>query len=154
MSAILFRNNEQFDVFNLRGDPQVSHSGSGMSVNLAQGQMLQLNLLNERIVAFVSYVGDTPKAQPAPVFDFTSSEMVGVFMSLASIVILALYMLFYAPARLSDADKLLEDRLRRAVITFNPPPPVKKIERTPTPLPKPKNLRVRKLLKRRPNLKR
>jgi hypothetical protein len=135
MSGTLFRNNQQSDVSKLQGDPQVKSSGSSTSIDLEQGQMIQLNLLNDRIVAYVSYVEDTPKAQAAPVLDFTSSEVVGVFMSGASIAILALYMLFYAPANLNDTDKLLEDRLKKAVITFNPPPPITKIEKLPTPPP-------------------
>ena len=149
MSGTLFRNKKKIDVSELQGDPQVKGTGLSTIIALEQGQMLQLNLLNDRIVAFVSYVQDTPKAQTAPVLDFTSSEMVGVFMSAASIVILALYMLFYAPASLNDTDKLLEDRLKRAIITFNPPPLTKKIEKLPTPPPELKKVKKTKVAEKK-----
>jgi len=138
MAGTLYKNGQPTDVAELVGDPQIGSSGSGTTVDLEQGQMLQINLMSDRIVAFVSYVEDAPKAASSPVLDFTSSEIVGVFMSAASIAILALYMLFYAPASLNDTDKLLEDRLKKAVITFNPPP-VAKLDKLPKPPPpKPK----------------
>lgn len=132
MSAVLYKNNQQYELSGLVGDPQISKSGSSTDVNLDQGQMLKLSLLSDRVEAYVRYVEDTPKAKMAPVFDLTSSEIVGFFMSVASIMIVSLYMLFYAPLEINDTDKLLEDRLRKAVITFNPPPPSKKVPQIPT----------------------
>lgn len=132
MSAVIYKNKESYDLSGIVGDPQISKSASRTDVNLDQGQMIKLSLLSDKVEAYIRYVEDAPQAKMAPVFDLTSSEMVGFFMSVASILIVSLYMLFYAPLEINDTDKLLEDRLRKAVITFNPPPPRAKIPEIPT----------------------
>ena len=148
MTGSLIRKGQESKIAQLNEDSQISVSKVGKVVDLDQGQMLRVNLLSDRVVVYVSHVADAPKAQSAPVLGFSSSEMVGIFMSFASILLVALYMLFYAPSDLNDTDKLLEDRLKKAVITFNPPP-VKKIPPKPKPKPKPKVVKKTKVAEKK-----
>jgi len=123
----------------------VSAKAGGAELKLDQGQMVKLNVLGETVCVYVRFVEDTPKAATSPVFDFTSSEAIGIFMSLATIAVLAMYMLFYVPGTLENTEDLLEDRLKKAVITFNPPPRITKVELPkvkPTPIKKPRVTKV------------
>lgn len=113
----------------------IKPSTSGQDLKLDQGQMVKLDLFQDRICTYIRFVEDTPAATKAPVFDFSASELVGIFMSFASVAVIALYMLFYVPSTLDDTEDLLEDRLKKAVITFSPPPRIK-MPKLPPKLPK------------------
>ena len=121
----------------------VKQGGSGYKdLKLDQGQMVKLNALGDTVCVYIRFVEDTPVATTTPVFDFTSSEAIGIFMSIASVAVLAMYMLFYVPSTLDDTQDLLEDRLKKAVITFNPPPKIAQLE-----VPKVKPNLVKKITK-------
>jgi len=123
----------------------ISTHASGSDLKLDQGQMVKLNVLGDTVCVYIRFVEDTPKATTSPVFDFTSSEAIGIFMSLVTVFVLALYMLFYVPGTLENTEDLLEDRLKKAVITFNPPPRIAKVNLpkvAPTPIVKPRVTKV------------
>ncbi len=113
----------------------IKTGASGQELKLDQGQMVKLDLLGDQVSAYIRFVEDTPAAGKTPVFDFTPSEIVGIFMSFASVAVIALYMLFYVPSTLDDTEDLLQDRLKKAVITFTPPPRMK-IPKVQAPIPK------------------
>ncbi len=106
------------------GSALMNSSLGGKELKLDQGQMVKLNLLNGKVLGYIRFVKDTPATIKTSVFDFTTSEAVGIFMSFASVLVIALYMLFYVPSTLDDTEDLLQDRLKKAIITFNPPPKV------------------------------
>lgn len=142
MEAQLYYDNKVDSVENLASQSaMISPNAGGAELKLDQGQMVRLNALGETVCIYIRFVEDTPKAATSPVFDFTSSEAIGIFMSIATIVVLAMYMLFYVPGTLDNTEDLLEDRLKRAVITFNPPPRIAKVDVPkvePTPIVKPR----------------
>lgn len=125
---------------------------SGHHLQLDQGQMVRLNLMSDKVSAYIRFVEDTAEAAKAPVFDFSSSELVGIFMSIVSVLIIALYMLFYVPGTMDNTKDLLEDRLTKAVITFKPPPKITRVEPPkPEPVPpvvKPKVVKVTEVKKK------
>ncbi len=125
----------------------IQSSHRGLELKLNQGQMVKLNLLSNKVFAYIRFVEDTPATGKMPVFDFTTSEAVGIFMSFASVLVIALYMLFYVPSTLENNEDLLKDRLKKAVITFNPPPKIK-ISKKVVPIPKPKKPKVRKIVEK------
>jgi outer membrane biosynthesis protein TonB len=146
MDAQLYYDNKVESVEDFaKHSSMISPNAGGADLKLDQGQMVKLNALGDTVCIYIRFVEDTPKATTSPVFDFTSSEAIGIFMSLATIAILAMYMLFYVPGTLDNTEDLLEDRLKRAVITFNPPPRIAKAELPkvePTPIEKPRITKV------------
>jgi len=146
MDAQLYYDNKVESVESVaKHSSMVNPNASGADLKLDQGQMVKLNALGDTVCIYIRFVEDTPKAATSPVFDFTSSEAIGIFMSIATIVVLAMYMLFYVPGTLDNTEDLLEDRLKRAVITFNPPPRITKVELPkvePTPIAKPRVTKV------------
>lgn len=121
MAGELYKDGKIIPLSELPRSNKLRSSKGGSVLILEQGEMLRLGLLSDKVSAYVRYVEDAPKATSAPFFDFTSSELVGIFMSFVVVSIMALYMLFYSPASLEDPNKLLEDNLKKAVITFKPP---------------------------------
>ncbi len=111
----------------------------GQDLKLDQGQMVKLDLMGDKVFAYIRFVEDTPAAAKTPLFDFSTAEMVGIFMSVATVAVIALYMLFYVPGTLDNTEDLLADRLKRAVITFSPPPRMK-IPKIVEPIPKVKKI--------------
>ncbi len=136
MAGELYKNGKVLPLSELPKSNKLQQIQGGSVLKLDQGEMLRIGLLSNKVSAYVRYVEDAPKATSAPFFDFTSSELVGIFMSAVVVSVIALYMLFYSPASLADPDSLLEDSLKKAVITFNPPikyvPPPKPIEKEET----------------------
>ena len=130
MGGELYYDNKVESLETLSSHSSLVKSGAGgdQDLKLDQGQMVKLNALGDTVGIYVRFVEDTPVATTSPVFDFTSSEAIGIFMSIASVAVLAMYMLFYVPSTLDETEDLLEDRLKKAVITFNPPPRIAKVE--------------------------
>ncbi len=89
-------------------------------VDLQQGEMLHLTLNDGEFSIFVRFGPDTVKPLVAPVLDFTASESTAVILAGVIAAIFSLFMAFYSPVVLEDED-LLEQPLRKAVVTFNAP---------------------------------
>ncbi|MGH1468706.1 MAG: AgmX/PglI C-terminal domain-containing protein [Bdellovibrionales bacterium] len=136
MNGELYYDNKRESLEDVASKSALIKTGvAGQELKLDQGQMVKLDLLGDQVSAYIRFVEDTPAAGKTPVFDFSTSELVGIFMSFASVAVIALYMLFYVPSTLEDTDDLLEDRLKKAVITFSPPPRMK-IPKVQAPIPK------------------
>lgn len=126
MNGELYYDNQMESLESLSAKSALVKAGpGGQELKLDQGQMVKLDLMGDKVFAYIRFVEDTPAAVKIPLFDFTTSEIVGIFMSFASVAVIALYMLFYVPGTLDDTKDLLDERLKKAVITFSPPPRMK-----------------------------
>ncbi len=96
--------------------------GGLRELELRQGEMLRLDLPGEMISLFIRYSAATPKALVAPLIDLSSSELTGVALAFLVALILGLYIQVYEPAPLDDGS-LIEEPLRKATVTFQPPRP-------------------------------
>lgn len=94
----------------------------GYEIGLAQGEMLRIGLHNDLVNIYVRYVPEAPKPLVAPLLDLSASEVTGVILATVVALIFGLYMMVYAPKKLDD-EALLEEPLRKAVVTFKPPRP-------------------------------
>lgn len=106
--------------------------GSLYEFDLPQGEMIRIAFQSGLVSVLVRYVPDTPKPLVAPILDLTASEVTGVILAGVVVAIFGLYMMIYSPANLEDQAKV-EEPLRKAVVTFNPPKPktIIKVEDTP-----------------------
>lgn len=145
MAGELYQNGRVVPLKELPRSNKLQVQGGNSRLKLEQGEMVRLGLLGDKVSVYVRYVEDAPKAVTAPFFDFTSAELVGIFMSAVVVSVIALYMLFYAPGSLDNPDKLLEEHLRKATITFNPPPRLKRDPDPPPPEPEKKKPEIKKV---------
>jgi outer membrane biosynthesis protein TonB len=113
----------------------------GYEIGLAQGEMLRVGVQGDLINIFVRYVPEAPKPLVAPLLDLSASEVTGVILATVVSLIFGLYMMIYAPKKL-DEEALLEEPLRKAVVTFKPPTPTPKevVEPKTEPVPKEKKI--------------
>lgn len=93
-----------------------------LEFDIPQGEMVRISFQGGLLSIFVRYVPDTPKPLVAPLLDLTASEVTGVILAFVVVAILGLYMMIYAPAQLPDEARI-EEPLRKAIVTFKPPPP-------------------------------
>ncbi|MCB0385879.1 MAG: FHA domain-containing protein, partial [Bdellovibrionales bacterium] len=94
----------------------------GYEIGLAQGEMLRIGIQNDLVNIYIRYVPEAPKPLVAPLLDLSASEVTGVILATVVALIFGLYMMVYAPKKLDD-EALLEEPLRKAIVTFNPPKP-------------------------------
>ncbi|MCC7406178.1 MAG: AgmX/PglI C-terminal domain-containing protein [Bdellovibrionales bacterium] len=113
----------------------------GYEIGLAQGEMLRVGVQGDLINIYVRYVPEAPKPLVAPLLDLSASEVTGVILATVVSLIFGLYMMIYAPKKL-DEEALLEEPLRKAVVTFKPPTPTPKevVEPKTEPVPQEKKI--------------
>lgn len=123
MTGELIRdNNETFAISEIVRANKLRNVGGGYELDLRQGEMLRISLQNDMISLMIRYKNDTPKPAMAPLLDLTASEVTGVILAGVISAIFFLYMSLYAPANLMDDEARIEEPLRKAVVTFTPPP--------------------------------
>lgn len=125
MDGFLYRGQQRIPFSTLKKSGQLHRDGDSYVLTLGQGEMVRCFLMGDRIQAYVRYVEQTPKAIPIPVFDFSSSELVAIFMAFMVSVLIGAFMTFNVPHNLEDIDTLIEDQYRVATVEFTPPPRIK-----------------------------
>ena len=151
MTGELIRDGETLSFSDLARQNKLRNVGTHFEIDLRQGEMVRVGLQNDLISIYIRYVADTPKPLVAPLLDMTSSEVTGVILAAAVSLIMALYMNIYTPSSLLDDEARIDETIRKAVVTFNPPqkkivevkdePPTEKkvvqvkqeVRQTPTP---------------------
>ncbi len=121
MSGELIAEGETIAFTELNRTNKLRNVGTHFELDLRQGEMVRIGLHDNLISLYVRYVAETPKPLVAPILDMTSSEVTGVILALAISSILALYMNIYTPSPLLPDEAKIEEPLRKAIVTFNPP---------------------------------
>ncbi|MCB0349882.1 MAG: AgmX/PglI C-terminal domain-containing protein [Bdellovibrionales bacterium] len=120
MTGDYYKDQEQISLSDLKRKNRMTRVGNGFEFDLAQGEALRLGLHNDLLSIYIRYVKETPAPLVGPLFDLTASESTAVLMSFVIAAIFGLYMMIYSPTPIEDENKL-EEQLRKATITFNPP---------------------------------
>ncbi len=114
--------NKSFPLTEAAKAGRLRSAGTFQELDLAQGEMVRVDLSGGQISLYIRYSAETPKALVAPLFDLTSSELTGVALAVLVALILGLYIKIYEPVPLDDGS-LIEEPLRMATVTFQPPRP-------------------------------
>lgn len=93
----------------------------GHQLTLGQGEMVRIGFQGDLVNVYVRFVSETPKPLAAPLLDLTTTELTGVVLAAVVSAIFGIYMFLYAPSSLND-ETLLEEPIRKATVTFTPPP--------------------------------
>ncbi len=128
MTGELIRDGESLNFSDLARQNKLRNVGTHFELDLRQGEMVRVGLQENLVSIYVRYVAETPKPLVAPLLDMSSSEVTGVILALAISAIMALYMNIYTPSPLLDDEAKLEEPIRKAIVTFNPPKPKQVIE--------------------------
>jgi hypothetical protein len=123
MTGELIRENESISIAELARQQKLRNMGAVFELDLRQGEMIRLNLA-DTVSLMVRYKGETPKPIVAPLLDFSASEVTGVILAGVISAIFALYMSLYASSNLLEDEANLEEPIRKAIVTFNPPKPI------------------------------
>lgn len=109
-------------------------SAQGMyEIDLQQGEMVRVDFAGGTISVFVRYKAATPKPVVAPLLDLTASEVTGVILAMVVAAIFGLYMAIYSPSSMDEDENKLEEPIRKATVTFNPPKKVVQVVDNPEP---------------------
>lgn len=110
-------------------------SAQGMyEVDLQQGEMVRVDFAGGTMSVYVRYKAATPKPIVAPLLDLTASEVTGVILAMVVAAIFGLYMALYSPSALDDDENKLEEQIRKATVTFNPPKKIVQVVDNPEPV--------------------
>ncbi len=120
MSGDYYKDDEHLSLSDLKRKNRVVQIEQGFEMALGQGEMVHLSLHGDLISIYIHYVQETPVPIIGSLFDLTTSEATAVLMSIVIAAIFGLYMALYSPKNLEEETKL-EEPIRRAVVTFNPP---------------------------------
>lgn len=131
MTGELIRENETYSIADLVRQNKTRNMGPIQELDLRQGEMLRINLANDTVTLMIRYKAETPKPMVAPLLDLTASEVTGVILAGVISAIFALYMSLYAPSNLLDDESLVEEPIRKAVVTFNPPKIIEDVKDEP-----------------------
>jgi hypothetical protein len=142
MTGELVRDAETITFPELTRHGKLRNVGTHFELDLKQGEMIRIGLHDNLISIYIRYVADTPKPLVAPLLDMTSSEVTGVILALAISAILALYMNIYTPSPLLDDEAKVEEPIRKAIVTFNPPKKVE-METKSEPVPEKKVVQIK-----------
>lgn len=117
----------------LRRRQQIGQSSSGgQFIALSQGESLRLSFQGDLFTIFVRFVKEVPPPILGPLFDLTASESTAVLMSIVISAIFGLYMFLYTPKPIEDQMEL-EEKLRKATITFKVPKKIVKVSEVAPP---------------------
>ena len=108
---------------------QFSKTSNGYELQIPQGDMIRIGLQGNLVSVYVRYVPETPKPLVAPILDLTVSEVTGVILAMVVSAVVGLYMMIYSPSSI-DREERLEEQIRKAVVTFVPPPKKEVVEIT------------------------
>jgi hypothetical protein len=100
---------------------------AGHQLTLGQGEMVRIGFQGDLINVYVRFVSETPKPLAAPLLDLTTTEITGVVLAAVVSAIFGVYMFLYAPSSLNDEARL-EEPIRKATVTFKPPPRTRILE--------------------------
>jgi len=103
-------------------------------VDLQQGEMVRVDFAGATMSVYIRYKAATPKPVVAPLLDLTASEVTGVILAMVVAAIFGLYMALYSPSALDDDENKLEEQIRKATVTFNPPKKVVQVVDNPEPV--------------------
>ncbi len=97
-------------------------SGAGsnpIDMTLNQGELIHLKLPGGSIEVIVRFTKPTQKPIAAPFLDFSATEVTSLVLAGLVGVLFSFYMFVVSPD--IDEETLVEERIRRAVVTFSPP---------------------------------
>jgi predicted component of type VI protein secretion system len=140
MTGEVVRDGETLSFSELARQNKMRNAGSHFEMDLRQGEMVRVGLQGDLISIYIRYVAETPKPLVAPLLDMTSSEVTGVILALAVSAILGLYMNIYSPSPLLEDEAKIEEPIRKAIVTFNPPTPKEEPKTEPEPEKTPKKI--------------
>ncbi len=122
----------------VREKGQKSESSSGTDrVHMNQGELVQIHFYQDLLTIYVRFVPQPPQPIMAPLLDLTTSEITGVILAIAVASIMGIYMAIYSPDTLNE-DELLEEKMRRVVVNFQPPKRVVEVKDVAQDAPKEK----------------
>lgn len=131
---VIRENGESISIAELSRQAKLRSMGGTFELDLRQGDMIRIGLQNDMISLMVRYKASSPKPMMAPLLDLTASETTGVILAAVISAIFFLYMSLYAPQNLLDDEARVEEPIRKAIVTFNPPKVVEeKKEEPPQP---------------------
>ena len=121
MTGELIKDGDMQQLSELARQGKLRAGSSGAELELRQGEMVRIHLQHDMISLIVRYKAETPKPVIAPLLDLTNSEVTGVILAGVIAAIFFLYMSLYAPSSLLEDEARVEEPIRKAVVTFNPP---------------------------------
>ncbi|MDB2426060.1 FHA domain-containing protein, partial [bacterium] len=93
--------------------------GNGFVINLAQGELIKLNLFGDTLSIYIKYKEEIAAPIGGPLLDLSFAELTGFLVSMAIVAIFGLYMLIYS----APEEEKIDDPLRKVTVTFNSPKP-------------------------------
>ncbi len=133
MTGELTKQGQNFNFSELIKQTRMVRNGNIYQLALEQGEMMKIELGELSII--LRYVSEAPKPLIAPLLDLTASESVGVVFAVVLVAILAIYNYLYTPPRPLEADSMMDDPPRQALVIVKPPPKQKIAEASPAPSP-------------------
>lgn len=130
---------------------KLRNAGGHFELDLKQGEMIRISFNGGLVSLIVRYKENTVKPLAAPLFDLSASEITGVVMAVVIASILGLYMAVYAPSDLNADEARIEEPIRKAIVTFKPPP--QKVEVVEEPKPPKEPPKVVKVVEKAPTPK-
>ncbi len=131
---VVRENSESVSIAELARQNKLRNMGGGYELDLKQGEAVRVGLQGDTISLMVRYKSETPKPVAAPLMDLTASEVTGIILACVIAAIFFLYMSLYANQTLLDDEANVEEPIRKAVVTFTPPPKmVEEVKEEPQP---------------------
>ena len=121
MSGDYYKDGVKGSIADLKRMSRMMPTDLGFEFDLLQGEMVRLGMHGDVLNIYIRFIPEVPKPIAAPFLDLTSSETASVIMSVLVAGFFALYMSFYTPSSIDGKENLLEEPIRRATVTFNPP---------------------------------
>lgn len=103
----------------LRANNKLVKTVGGYRVDLNQNEMLRIDFQWGLVTVYIRWVADCPRVLPAPLFDLTTSELVGIIGSFIIALVLGLYVSVYSPDLVEIKGE--EEIERVAKFVMNPP---------------------------------
>lgn len=132
MTGELYKEGSKIPFSELYRQNRMRGGANGFELDLQQGEMIRIGFMGDLVSVYIRYVPESPKPLMAPLLDLTASEATGVILAAVVTLLFGLYMIIYNPSNLTD-EKLLEEPIRKAIVTFNPPPKKVVVEATEAP---------------------
>ena len=116
MTVELTNTSGVLDHQSLKNSNRISVSGSQSQLVLNQGEMARVEF-GSGLSVIVRFTQSDVKPVPAPLFDFTSSELVGILATFVISAILGLYLIVYSPELIEKEQENVEP-MRKAVFVY------------------------------------
>ncbi len=131
MTGDYYKDGQRATLADLKRMNRMIQAESGYEFDLLQGETVRLGLHGDVLNIFVRFTPEVPKPIVGSLIDMSASETASIIMSVLVTAFFFLYMMVYTPSTLDGNDALVDEPIRRATVTFNPPKKVVMVTEEP-----------------------